>query len=46
MEDGGGDIDSATDQRGLFTVNMDNMASDMVKGIDLRINFIGLSVAI
>lgn len=46
MEDGGDDIDSAADKRGLLTINMDNIVSIMVNSIDLRINFIGLSVAV
>lgn len=46
MEDGGDDIDSVVDKRGLLIINMDNIVSIMVNSIDFRINFIGLSVVI
>lgn len=42
MDDGGGDIDSATDIIGPLPVNIGKSASNMVKDIDLWINYLSL----
>lgn len=42
MDVGGDEIDNADDKIGLLLANMGNIASNMVKAIDLRTNYIGL----